>query len=229
MRRSATKPKLIMNINSRSPISEGYRNVRTNIQFSSWKQKLQVMAVTSTQAGEGKTTTISNLAVSYAQEGKRVLLIDADLRHPSVQDIFHLANKMGLSNILAYQCSADEVIRITDIDNLSIVTAGPIPPNPTELLSSGRMHEVVESWKGDYDIILIDTSPIMAVADGIIVASICDGVILVVQAGKVKQEYIQKSKERLEHVKAHIIGVVLNNKKLNKSESNQYNYYSHLD
>ncbi|WP_326112957.1 CpsD/CapB family tyrosine-protein kinase [Paenibacillus macquariensis] len=218
-----------MNINSRSPISEGYRNVRTNIQFSSWKQKLQVMAVTSTQAGEGKTTTISNLAVSYAQEGKRVLLIDADLRHPSVQDIFHLANKMGLSNILAYQCSADELIRITDIDNLSIVTAGPIPPNPTELLSSGRMHEVVESWKGDYDIILIDTSPIMAVADGIIVASICDGVILVVQAGKVKQEYIQKSKERLEHVKAHIIGVVLNNKKLNKSESNQYNYYSHLD
>ncbi|MEC0094216.1 capsular biosynthesis protein [Paenibacillus macquariensis subsp. macquariensis] len=229
MRQSATKPKLIMNINSRSPISEGYRNVRTNIQFSSWKQKLQVMAVTSTQAGEGKTTTISNLAVSYAQEGKRVLLIDADLRHPSVQDIFHLANKMGLSNILAYQCSADELIRITDIDNLSIVTAGPIPPNPTELLSSGRMHEVVESWKGDYDIILIDTSPIMAVADGIIVASICDGVILVVQAGKVKQEYIQKSKERLEHVKAHIIGVVLNNKKLNKSESNQYNYYSHLD
>ncbi|OAB39969.1 capsular biosynthesis protein [Paenibacillus macquariensis subsp. defensor] len=229
MRRSATNPKLIMNINRRSPISEGYRNVRTNIQFSSWKHKLKVMAVTSTQAGEGKTTTISNLAVSYAQEGKRVLLIDADLRHPSVQDIFHLTNKMGLSNILAYQCSSDEVIRITDIENLSIVTAGPIPPNPTELLSSGRMHEIVESWKGDYDIILIDTSPIMAVADGIIVASICDGVILVVQAGKVKQEYIQKSKERLEHVKAHIIGVVLNKKKLNKSESNQYNYYSHLD
>jgi len=187
------------------------------------------MAVTSTQAGEGKTTTISNLAVSYAQEGKRVLLIDADLRHPSVQETFHLTNKMGLSNILAYQCSAEEVIRITDIENLSIVTTGPIPPNPTELLSSGRLHEIIESWKGDYDIILIDTSPIMAVADGIIVASICDGVILVVQAGKVKQEYIQKSKERLEHVKAHIIGVVLNKKKLNKSESNQFNYYSHLD
>ncbi|WP_338045671.1 CpsD/CapB family tyrosine-protein kinase [Paenibacillus antarcticus] len=218
-----------MNINRRSPISEGYRNVRTNIQFSSWKHKLQVMAVTSTQAGEGKTTTISNLAVSYAQEGKRVLLIDADLRHPSVQDIFHLTNSTGLSNILAYQCSADEVIRVTDIDHLSIITAGPIPPNPTELLSSGRLHEIVESWKGDYDIILIDTSPIMAVADGIIVASICDGVILVVQAGKVKQEYIQKSKERLEHVKAHIIGVVINKKKLNKSESNQYNYYSHRE
>ncbi len=218
-----------MNINRSSPISEGYRNVRTNIQFSSWKHKLQVMAITSTQAGEGKTTTICNLAVSYSQEGKRVLLIDADLRHPSVQEIFQVSNKIGLSNVLANQCSSDEVVRITEIENLSIVTAGPIPPNPTELLSSGRMHEVVESWKGDFDIILIDTSPIMAVADGLIVASICDGVILVVQAGKVKHEYIQKSKERLEHVKAHIIGVVLNKKKLNKSESNQYNYYGQLD
>lgn len=225
MHRSANKPKLIMSSNRRSAISEGYRNLRANIQFSSWNHHLHVIAVTSTQAGEGKTTTISNLAVAYAQEGKRVLLIDADLRHPSIQEMFDVTNRTGLSNILANQCSCDEVVRITEIENLSIVTAGPTPPNPTELLSSGKLHEAVAGWKEDFDMILIDTSPIMAVADGLIVASISDGVILVVNAGKVKRQYIQKSKERLESVKAQILGVVLNNKKFNKSEAHQYNYY----
>ncbi|MHA0857844.1 CpsD/CapB family tyrosine-protein kinase [Paenibacillus sp. CMAA1364] len=226
MRRSANHTKLIMNSNRRSSISEGYRNLRANIQFSSWDYKLQVMAVTSTQAGEGKTTTISNLAVAYAQDGKRVLLIDADLRHPSIHEAFGVSNQIGLSNLLANQCSSDEILRITEIENVTLVTAGAIPPNPTELLSSGRLNEIIEVWKESFDIILLDTSPIMAVADGLIVASISDGVILVVNAaGKVKRQYILRSKERLESVKARILGVVLNNKKFSKLEAQQYNYY----
>lgn len=222
MRHSANKSKLIMNVNRRSNISEGFRNLRTNIQFSGWNQRLQVLSVTSTQAGEGKTTTISNLAVAYAQEGKRVLLVDADLRHPSLQTVFNVQNKTGLSNILANQNSYLEMIHNTTIDNLFLVTAGPVPPNPTELLSSGKLKEVLESWRESFDVILIDTSPVAAMADGLIVASVSDGVVLVVQAGKVKRESVRKTKEKLELAKASILGVVLNNKKYSKSESSQY-------
>ncbi|BFH64125.1 CpsD/CapB family tyrosine-protein kinase [Paenibacillus azoreducens] len=225
MRRSASKSKLIMDINRRSIISEGYRNLRTNIQFSGWNQKLQVLAVTSTQAGEGKTTTISNLAVAYAHEGKKVLLIDADLRHPSLQNVFNVSNRIGLSNILANQCTYGEILHQTSIDHLSLVTAGPVPPNPTELLSSDKLREIIEFWKEEYDVILLDTSPVMAVADGLIVASVCDGVILVVHAGKVKRELIRKTKEKLELAKANILGVFLNNKRYSKSESHQYYNY----
>ncbi|MFC7678314.1 CpsD/CapB family tyrosine-protein kinase [Paenibacillus sp. GCM10028914] len=229
MRRLANESKLIMNINRKSQISEGYRNIRTNIQFSEWNHKLHVIAFTSTQAGEGKTTTISNLAVAYAQEGKKVLLIDADLRHPSLQSVFKVSNKTGLSNLLANQCRQEESIRTTGIENLSLITAGPVPPNPSELLSSGKLKELLEIWKESFDIILMDTSPVMAVADGLIVASMSDGVVFVVQAGKVKREYIRKSKEKLEHVKAQIIGVVLNHKRMSRSEARQYNYYGYQD
>lgn len=229
MHRLANDSKLIMNVNRRSRISEGYRNIRTNIQFSEWNHKLHVIALTSTQAGEGKTTTISNLAVAYAHEGKKVLLIDADLRHPSVQAVFKVSNKTGLSNLLANQCSYEDTVQLSGIENLSLVTAGPTPPNPTELLSSGKLRDLIEIWKENYDIILLDTSPIMVVADGLIVASISDGVIFVVKAGKVKREFIRKSKEKLEHVKAQIIGVVLNSKKISKSEARHYNYYGIRD
>ncbi|MBJ9991083.1 CpsD/CapB family tyrosine-protein kinase [Paenibacillus sp. S28] len=225
MRQSANRNKLIMNVNRRSSISEGYRNIRTNIQFSGWNQNLRVIAVTSTQAGEGKSTTISNLAVAYAQEGKNVLLIDADLRHPSQHSIFNLSNRVGFSNLLADQCSYGDIVHSTVVENLSLVTAGPVPPNPTELLSSDKLPEVIAAWKECYDIILLDTAPVMAVADGLIVSSLADGVVIVILAGKVKREYIQKAKEKLEHAKASILGVVLNQKKYSKSEANQYRYY----
>jgi len=225
MRRSANESKLIMDINRRSPIAEAYRGLRTNIQFSSWKHELRVLAVTSTLAGEGKTTTISNLAVAYAQEGKKVLLIDGDLRHPSLHAMFNMTNKLGLSNILANQCPYHETVRLTSIENLSIIPSGPIPPNPAELLSSGKFTELIEQVKEEYDLILIDTAPVMAVADGLVISTVCDGVILVVMAGKAKREHIAKTKEKLLHVQAHLLGVVLNNKKFHKSEANPYSYY----
>lgn len=222
MPRSASETKLIMEVNPGSHIAEAYRNLRTNIQFSSWDHDVQVLAVTSTQRGEGKSTTISNLAVSYAQEGKNVILIDADLRRPSLQRMFSLPNKIGLSNILANQYPYSEVVRKTYIENLSIIPSGMIPPNPSELLSSGNLDLLLENLKSQYDIILLDTPPIMAVADGLVIASKSDGVIFVVQVGKASRQLIKKSKAKLEHVKANILGVVLNKKKFFKSESHYY-------
>ncbi len=214
-----------MHFNRRSRLSEGYRTIRTNIKFAEWNHRLHVVAVTSTQAGEGKSTTASNLATAYAQEGKRVLLVDGDLRKPSLHEIFGVSNRMGLSNLLANHCLVKDTVLNTMVDNLSLITAGQTPPNPAELLSSGRLSELMEEWKECYDMILIDTSPVMAVADGLIISSHCDGAILVIRAGKVKREYIRKSKEKLEQARANVIGVVLNNKRIYKSEARYYNYY----
>lgn len=218
MPRPATEHKLIMEANPASPISEAYRNLKTSIHFSKWNEDLQVIAVTSTLPGEGKTTTISNLAVSYAQEGKKVLLIDADMRHPSIHRNFALPNKRGLSNALANQLTVSEVIQESAIEHLSVITAGPIPPNPAELLSSPQLSAMIEHLKEQYDIILFDTPPALAVSDGVIVATLCNGVLLVVQVGKVKYQLVKKTKAKLEHANAPLLGVVLNNQKKRKAE-----------
>ena len=222
MSRRVSESKLIMNTNPQSPVADAYRTLKTNIQFAKWEDTLQVIAVTSTLPGEGKTTTITNLAVSYAQEGKNVLLIDADMRHPSVHRAFNLPNKLGLSNILVNQYSLTEVIKDSYIDHLSIMTAGPIPPNPSELLSSVYLGKMLEELRGKYDIILFDTPPTLAVADGLKVAALSDGIVLVVQVGKVKWQLVKKTKAKLEHVNAEILGVVLNNQRKHKPEY-QYN------
>lgn len=222
MPRLTHETKLIMDVNPSSIISEAYRNLKTSIQFSKWNDKLQVIAVASTMSGEGKTTTISNLAVSYAQEGKKVVLVDADLRRPSIHRGFALSNKVGLSNLLANQCTLDEVVRPTYIEHLAVIPSGPVPPNPGELLSSNQLNRMLDDLRESYDIILFDTPPLLAVADGVIVAALCDGVVLVVQVGKVKRQLIKKAKARLEHVNAQILGVVLNNQRKSKAD---YQYY----
>ncbi|WP_018757561.1 CpsD/CapB family tyrosine-protein kinase [Paenibacillus terrigena] len=224
MSRLASETKLIMEINPNSPIAEAYRTLKLNIQFSEWDRKLQVIAVTSSIPGEGKTTTISNLAVCFAKEGKKVLIMDADLRKASLHRIFSMANKVGLSNVLVNQYHASDVIRTTGVDNLSILTSGSIPPNPAELLTSPNFMEMIDELKNSFDIILIDTPPILTVSDGLIVTTLCDGVVFVIQAGKAKRHLIKKSKEKLDYAKAPLLGVVLNNKKLNKSESQYYDY-----
>lgn len=223
MSRSTNETKLIMDVNPQSPISEAYRNLKTNVQFIKWDRTIQIIAVASTLPGEGKTTTISNLAISYAQEGKKVLLIDADLRHPSLHRAFNVVNKVGLSNVLACQKLLAEVVKDSSIENLSIIPSGPVPPNPAELLASPQFNMLLEESKSQYDMILFDTPPILAVADGLIISAACDGVILVVQSGKVKRQMIKKTKAKLEHVNAEILGVVLNNQKKRKNEFHYYN------
>lgn len=215
--------KLITESNPKSPISEKYRMLRTNIEFSFIDYKLQVIMVTSSKPNEGKSTTTANVAVAFAQSNKRVLLIDADLRKPSQHHIFGKSNRVGLTNVLFKQKLLEEVIQSTDTDNLSIIHAGPTPPNPSELLSSMQMASLLSKARELYDVIIIDTPPILSVTDAQIVATLSDGVVLVVDSGKVKKELALKAKAYLEHVNAKLIGVVLNN--INRNDSDSYTYY----
>lgn len=210
MRRSTNENNLIVTSNPKSPISEVYRALRTNIQYSSSEIAIKTIMITSAQAGEGKTTTISNLAVAYAQEGKKTLLIDGDMRKPSLHRMFSQPNRSGLSLILSGEATLHESICTTIIENLLLIPSGPIPNNPSELINSSLMKQLLENFKEEYDVILIDTPPVLAVTDSIITSALCDGVILVAAAGKVKKEYLKKAKERLDHVNARILGVVLN-------------------
>ncbi|WP_018755686.1 CpsD/CapB family tyrosine-protein kinase [Paenibacillus terrigena] len=217
--------KLITESNPKSPISEGYRMLRTNIEFSTIDQKLQVIMVTSSKPNEGKSTTCANMAVAFAQANKRVLLIDADLRKPSQHHIFGTSNRIGLTSALFKQKLLQEVIQSTNTQNLSIIHAGPTPPNPSELLSSMHMADLLATIRELFDVIIIDTPPILSVTDAQIVATYSDGVVLVVDSGTVKKDIALKAKASLEHVNAKIIGAVLNNINRNQSDSYSYSYY----
>ncbi|OAS88177.1 MULTISPECIES: CpsD/CapB family tyrosine-protein kinase [Metabacillus] len=213
---------LISFTSPKSPIAEQFRTVRTNIQFSSVDEDLQTMIVTSSGPAEGKSTTTANLAVVFAQQGKRVLLIDADLRKPTSHYTFRTENHVGLSNVLTRQATLDEAVKTTDQDNLWVLTSGPIPPNPSEILGSKGMQMLLEKAKNEYDVIILDSPPVLAVTDAQVLSNLTDGVVLVVSSGKTEIESAKKAKELLDSAKAKILGVVLNNKKVQDS---QYYYY----
>jgi capsular exopolysaccharide synthesis family protein len=223
MSRSTPKWSLITEHNPKSPISEGYRILRTNIEYSSIDQSVQIIMVTSSKPSEGKSTTGANMAVAFAQSNKRVLLIDADMRKPTQHYIFGKSNQSGLTTALFQQKELKDVIQSTNTDNLSLICAGPTPPNPSELLSSKRMSALLETMKTMFDVIIIDTPPILFVTDAQIVAAQSDAVVLVVDAGKVRKEVALKAKASIDHVKAKLIGVVLNN--TNRKHSDSYYYY----
>lgn len=226
---SKNKRQIITVTNPRSPISESYRALRTNIEFSSIDEKLQVIMVSSAGPGEGKSTTITNLAVTFAQSEKKVVLIDADLRKPTAHHTFTISNRFGLSSVISQQCPLEEAIQASGIDNLDVITSGAIPPNPAEMMSSKRMTAILEQLRQMYDIILIDTPPLLAVTDAQIVSTKSDGVILVVDQGRVKREIASKAVKNLESVNARILGVVLNNVKRKANEEAYYYYYGSQD
>jgi protein-tyrosine kinase len=219
---NSNKRKLITHSNSRSPISEQYRTIRTNIQFSS-DLGIRTIVVTSSGPGEGKSTTIANLAVVFAQQGKKTLLIDADMRKPTVHYTFNLDNHLGLTTILTKRSELLPSIQETDIDHLSVLTTGPIPPNPAELLASQAMKDVLAGVEENFDVILIDTPPVLAVTDAQILANQCDGTILVIKSGETHVDAAVKAKELLVAANAKLLGTVLNSKKIN--ESHYYYYY----
>ncbi|MEK4357135.1 CpsD/CapB family tyrosine-protein kinase [Paenibacillus sp. FSL M7-1455] len=210
MRRSINDRSLIVSVNPTSTISEVYRLLRTKIHYLSKDHESKLIMVTSALAGEGKTTTICNLATTYALEGKKVLLIDADLRKPSLHRIFSLPNNHGLSTLLTGGTSAQSAIQETMVGYLSLLPSGPVPMNPSELIDSTAMRELLESLKQDYDVILIDTPPVLAVTDPVITSTLCDGVVMVVATGRVKKDHLRKAKEQLDHVNARMLGIVLN-------------------
>jgi capsular exopolysaccharide synthesis family protein len=204
---------MITSINPKSSVSEAYRTLRTNITFSELDQEVKKILVTSPEAGEGRSTTIANLAVTYAQENKRVLLIDADLRKPALHHFFLKANLRGLTSILVNQVQAVEAIQETDIPNLHFLPSGSILPNPSDLLASKRMRALMEQLETEYDLILLDSPPALDITDAQILSTMCDGVLLVINQGKVKRQTVRKALLNLEHVKARILGVVINNRK----------------
>ncbi|MCR2807396.1 CpsD/CapB family tyrosine-protein kinase [Paenibacillus soyae] len=201
---------LITHLSPKSSIAEHYRKLRTNIQYSSIDTPKKVLMVTSTKRNEGRTTTISNLAVTYALDGKKVLLLDADLRNPQMHQIFALSNTYGLTNVLNGDLSWQEAVHNTHIPGLSVMTCGIIPPNPSEMLGKNEMKQLITELNETYDYVLIDTPPLDSVADSVIVSSYCDGVIIVVLAGKVEKDRLKKAKNSLDLVHANILGVVLN-------------------
>lgn len=224
MSRLQDKRQLITVINPRSPVSEAFRSLRTNIDFSSVDKDVQVIMVSSAGPEEGKSTVIANLAITYAQTDRRVILIDADLRKPTVHKTLSVTNRNGLSHYLSRQCSLEDSIQETSIPTLNVITSGVIPPNPAEMLGSNQMGQLLSELREHYDIILIDSAPLLAVTDGQLLASKSDGVILVVSSGKVKRDLVIKAKTSLDKVNATILGVVLNNVKRKSSEGYYYYY-----
>lgn len=220
-----TDRKLIAHQEPKSPIAEQYRNIRTNIQFTAVDSDVRSIVVTSSGAGEGKTTTIGNLAVVFGQQGKRVLVIDADLRKPQIHTMFNMQaeGQVGLSKVLSGQATLAECVKKTKVENVSVLTSGPIPPNPAELLSFRTMDELLKQAYEAFDIVFIDTPPALLVADAQIVANKCDGTILVVRSEMTEKTKLVKAKQLLENTSSKLLGVVLNDK---EHTSAGYGYYS---
>ena len=207
----------------KSPISEQYRTIRTNIIYSGIDEEIRSIMVTSSGPGEGKSTTTANLAVVFAQQGKTVLLVDADLRKPTVHYTFKLTNHNGLTTVLTNQIGLMEAVNKTDESNLYVLPSGPVPPNPSELLGSKAMKHFMEKALEEFDLIIFDTPPVLAVTDAQILGNLCQGSVLVVSSGKTEKDSLIKTKELLTSTNGRLLGVVLNNKKIDKKGS--YYYY----
>ena len=220
---------LILHSNPKSPVSEAYRVLRTNIQYSSVDKPIKSVVVTSSGPGEGKTTTVTNMAIAFAQSGAKVLLIDGDLRKPRIHKIFGIASGKGLSNLLITKAELDNYVNQTDIPNLYVLPCGTIPPNPSELLSSNAMRQFMEDICSRYDMVFIDAPPVGAVTDAAVLSTICDGVVIVAASGVVEDYALLRAKELLNNVNANIIGVVLNRIKKSSSASYHYYYYYYYD
>ncbi|WP_121610644.1 CpsD/CapB family tyrosine-protein kinase [Mesobacillus foraminis] len=216
--------KLITSFDPKSPISEQYRTIRTNIQFSSIDEEIKTILVTSSGPMEGKSTTAANLAVVFAQADNRVLFVDADLRKPTAHYTFNLTNTFGLTTVLAKQISLDKAINEMDVPNLYVLTSGPIPPNPAELMGSVGMERFIKEVKDSFDVIIFDTPPVLAVTDAQVLANKCDGTILVTYSGRTEVEAAGKAKELLLGSNAKLLGAVLNGKKLHNTD--YYYYYA---
>jgi len=217
---------LINNLYPQFYISEDYRTIRTSILLSSASTPPKAITFSSSLPQEGKTATVANLAVSFAQLKKEVLVLDADLRKPRLHRIFKIRNGVGLSSYLTGRASFEEVIQKTSIDNVWIIPSGPLPPNPAELLDSEKMKELIEEAKTRFDFVLIDTPPVLAVIDPVITSSFSDGTIFIVKAGKTSRKPFLKAVEELEKAKSKIIGVLFNEIKI-KKEGYHASYYRH--
>ena len=205
-----------------SAISEAYRILRTNLYYSSVDKKIKTILITSPNVGEGKTTTAANLAIILAQANNKTVLVGADLRKPKESSLFTLKNKIGLTKVISEKipCS-DAIIQYDEVENLYILQAGVIPPNPSDIVQSKAMSQIIEQLKEDYDYIVIDSPPINLVSDAITLAGIVDGVILVIAENETRKDAAKKAVKLLKNIGAKILGIVITKAK----DKKQKGYY----
>jgi non-specific protein-tyrosine kinase len=201
---------LITLTDPRSPVAEAYRTLRTNLSFYGLDQPIRSLVVTSPSAGEGKSTTVANLAVTMAQSGKRTILVDCDLRRPQLHTLFGLPAEPGLTNVMLENL-AEVPLQKTEVENLWLLASGPTPPNPADLLGTGKMDALIASLLERTDIVLFDAPPVAVVTDAAILGGKVDGVLLVIQSGKTRRDHSERAKELLEKAKVRVIGATLTN------------------
>ncbi len=218
-------PELLMNVDSRSPLAESYRHLRTSLLLSTAGRAPRSLLVTSSLPGEGKTTTAVNTAVSLTQTGASVVLIDADMRRPRMRSIFGFSDRPGLSSILSSDVSREDTLAMIsndEVTGLHVLTSGPIPPNPAELLGSEQMRRLMTLLQAEFTHVVVDSPPINSFTDGVLISSLVDGVLLVVHGGKSSHHVVKRARQLLHDVGAKVFGVVLNNVNI---QSNDYYYY----
>jgi capsular exopolysaccharide synthesis family protein len=215
--------RLLIGQDAFSPITESYRALRTSVQYSYVDHKINAIAVTSAHPGEGKSVTSANLAIAMALQGKRVILVDADLRRPSVHRMFRVEAEPGLTSVLADEISLEDALHSTAIEGFKVLTSGPLPPNPPELLNSQAMMDLLERFKDHADLVVFDTPPTIPVTDSQVLASHVDGVILVCEAGQSRKATLKHARDLLERTHGRLLGVVLN--KIDQSAKGYYYHY----
>ena len=212
----------IANAMPRSISAEAYRSIKTSIQYSSIDKKIKTIVVTSSLASEGKSTVSGNLAYVLSENNNKVLLIDCDLRKPSLHKKFQVSNEKGITDLLIGKCTQNEVIKVME-KGVHLITAGTIPPNPAEIVGSKALKDFIDEMVNDYDYIVIDTPPVLAVTDAQLLAAKCDGTVLVSRAKKSRNKFVKLAYNELQKVRANVLGSILNDSDMKQ----KYGYYKH--
>lgn len=217
-------PPLYVHDKPKSTVSEKFRGIRSNIMFCSAEKKIQSLLITSEKPSSGKSTISANIAVIYAQAGYKTLIIDGDMRKPTQHYIFDLPNNSGLSNLIVNKATYTESIKETKVENLAILTAGPTPPNPSELITSTQFDEIYNELLSDYDFIVVDTPPVNTVTDAQVYAQTIQNCALVIDVEKNNKNEVKKAKDLLNQAGGKLLGAILNKTAIDKSSSYYYYY-----
>ncbi|MCI0530831.1 MAG: polysaccharide biosynthesis tyrosine autokinase [candidate division Zixibacteria bacterium] len=216
---------LVTHFEPKSAVSEAYRTFRTNIQFAQLDRPVKTLLITSPGPSEGKSTTISNLAITLAQQGIKTVLIDADLRKPVLHSVFNLNPLKGLTHYLMGKAALDQIVQPSGIENLSLISCGIMPPNPAELLGSQKLKELLNRLKSEFDMVLFDSPPVIAVTDAVVLSTLCDGIVLVVSAGETDRNLVRYSSAAFKNVRANFLGTALNKLKMERIYGSYHYYY----